>query len=106
MLIYRDINNSAPKYQCQQKLPIEVDCQEYQAAKQTADYLEKKMTQLMVEAEHMEKKRKQSLEFKNLRIQLTVEVAKSKAQLKILEATSKVPDDAQATLKCTSSYLD
>ena len=55
MLIYRDINNLAPKYQCQQKLPIEVDCQEYQAAKQTTDYLEKKMTQLMVEAEHMER---------------------------------------------------
>ena len=64
------------------------------------------MAQLMVEAEHMEKKRKQSLEFKNLRIQLTVEDAKSKAQLKILEATSEVPDDTQATLKCMSSCLD
>ena len=60
----------------------------------------------MAEAKYMEKKRKQSLEFENLRIQLVEEVAKSKAQVKILEAPSKVPDNAQVTLKSTSSYLD
>ena len=63
-----------------------------------------KMTELMAEAEYMEKKK--SLEFENLRIQLAAEVAKSKARVKILEVPSEVPDDAQATLKSETSYLD
>ena len=57
----------------------------------------------MAEAEYMEKKK--SLEFENLRIQLVAEVAKSKAQVKILETPGEVPDDAQATLKSETSYL-
>ena len=63
-----------------------------------------KMTELMAEAEYMEKKK--SLEFENLRIQLAAEVAKSKARVKLLETPSEVPDDAQATLKSETSYLD
>ena len=62
------------------------------------------MAELMAEAEYMEKKK--SLEFENLRIQLAAEVAKSKAWVKILEAPSEVPDDAQVALKSDSSYLD
>ena len=58
----------------------------------------------MTEAKYVEKKI--SLEFENLRIQLAAEVAKSKAQLKILKTASEVPDDAQATLKSETSYLD
>ena len=63
-----------------------------------------KMAELMAEAEYMEKKK--SLEFENLRIQLAAEVAKSKARVKLLETPSEVPDDAQATLKSETSYLD
>ena len=63
-----------------------------------------KMAELMAEAECMEKKK--SLEFENLRIQLATEVAKSKAQVKTLEAPSEVPDDAQATLKSETSNVD
>ena len=55
------------------------------------------MVELMTEAEYMEKK--QSLEFENLRIQLAAEFAKSKAQVKILEGPSELPDDKQVTLK-------
>ena len=62
------------------------------------------MAELMAEAEYMEKKK--SLEFENLRIQLAAEVAKSKAWVKVLEAPSEVPDDAQVALKSDSSYLD
>ena len=43
---------------------------------------------------------------KNLRIQLAAEVAKSKTRVKILEAQGEVPDDAKATLKSETSYLD
>ena len=57
----------------------------------------------MTETEYMEKK--QSLEFENLRIQLAAEVVKSKAWVKILEAPSEIPDDAQVTLKSRTSYL-
>ena len=57
----------------------------------------------MAEAEYMEKKK--SREFENLRIQLAAQVAKSKAQVKILETPSEVADDAQATLKSETSYL-
>ena len=57
----------------------------------------------MTETEYMEKK--QSLEFENLRIQLAAEVVKSKAWVKILEAPSEIPDDAQVTLKSKTSYL-
>ena len=46
------------------------------------------------------------MEFENLRIQLAEEVAKAKAQVKILEVPSEVPDDAQVTLKSKTSYLD
>ena len=46
----------------------------------------------MAEAESMEKT--PSLEFENLRIQQAAEVVKSKAQVKILQAPSEVPDDA------------
>ena len=63
-----------------------------------------KMAELMAETECMEKKK--SLEFENLRIQLATEVAKSKAQVKTLEAPSEVPDDAQATLKSETSNVD
>ena len=62
------------------------------------------MTELMAEAEYM--KNKKSLKFENLRIHLAAEVAKSKARVKILETPSKVPDDAQATRKSETSYLD
>ena len=62
------------------------------------------MAELIAEAEYMEKKK--SLEFENLRIQLAAEVSKSKARVKILETSSEVPDDAQATLKPETSYLD
>ena len=58
----------------------------------------------MAEAEYMEKK--QSLEFESLRIQPTLEVEKSKARVKILDAPREIPDDAQATLKSKTSYLD
>ena len=58
----------------------------------------------MAEAEYMEKT--PSLEFENLRIQQAAEVVKSKAQVKILQAPSEVPDDALVTLKSTISYLD
>ena len=63
-----------------------------------------KMAELMAEAECMEKKK--SMEFENLRNQLAAEVAKSKAQVKTLEAPSEVPDDAQATLKSETSNVD
>ena len=63
-----------------------------------------KMAELIAEAEYMEKKK--SLESENLRIQLAAEVAKSKARVKISETPSEVPDDAQATLKSETSYLD
>ena len=63
-----------------------------------------KIADLMAEAEYME--RKKSLEFENLRIQLAEEVAKAKAQEKILEVTNEVPDDAQVTLTSKTSYLD
>ena len=61
------------------------------------------MAELMAEAEYMEKT--PSLEFENLRIQLAAEVVKPKAQVKILQAPSEVPDDAQVTLKSKTSYL-
>ena len=54
------------------------------------------MPELMAEVEYMDKKQ-QWLEFINLRIQLAAEVAKSKAQVKLLETPSEVPDNAQAT---------
>ena len=60
------------------------------------------MAELMAETEYIGKK----LEFENLRIQLAAEVAKSKARVKILEAPSEVPDDAQATLKSKMNDLD
>ena len=63
-----------------------------------------KMAELMTEAEYMEKK--QSLKLESLRIQLAVEVAKSKARVKKLEASSEVPDDAQVALKSKTSLLD
>ena len=54
--------------------------------------LEKRIkAELMAEAEYMEKK--MSREFENLRIQLAAQVAKSKAQVKILETPSEVADD-------------
>ena len=62
------------------------------------------MAELMAEAESMEKTL--SLEFENLRIQQAAEVVKSKAQVKILQAPSEVPDDARATLKSKTSYFD
>ena len=62
------------------------------------------MAELMAEAEYMQNKK--SLKFENLRIHLAAEVAKSKARVKILETPSEVPDDAQATLKSETSYLD
>ena len=62
------------------------------------------MAELMAEAEYMDKKK--SLEFENLRMQLAAEVAKSKTRVKILETPSEVADDAQATLKSETSYLD
>ena len=61
------------------------------------------MAELMAEAEYMEKT--PSLEFENLRIQLATKVVKPKAQVKILQAPSEVPDDAQVTLKSKTSYL-
>ena len=103
MLRLRIRHNSALNDQYQQKLSLKVCHQEDQATKLAADHQERKkhferikMPELMAEVEYMDKKQ-QWLEFINLRIQLAAEVAKSKAQVKLLETPSEVPDNAQAT---------
>ena len=111
MLRQRDKHNAALNNQYQQQLPLKVGHREEQVAKLAADSRERraleeriKMAELMAGSEYMEKKK--PLEFENLRIQLAAEVAKSKAPVKILDAPSEVPDDAQASVKSETSYLD